>query len=312
MSHFSIMLVPDTGQTKTYRLSKMRLRLVILSALLLLSFGFLGVYGLFSNYKLRDDLILSQTTIQKERQLFAQLKSDFETQLKEEEDKMSVYARSLGQMQARLSRLDSLGKRLVEASPSLAKSEFNFDVQPAFGGPRIPDEHHTADIQLFDQVKYIDAQISSLNTQLMAVDYILQDNIEEKNARPHAWPSEGGWLSSHFGMRTDPFTAKKAMHRGIDIANRLGAPVLAGSRGIVVYAGKMKDYGYLVEIEHGYGYRTRYGHMSAITIAVGDVVEAGQMVGRVGSSGRSTGPHLHYEVRRNSQALNPEKFIPRT
>ena len=225
---------------------------------------------------------------------------------------MSVYARSLGQMQARLSRLDSLGKRLVEASPSLAQSEFNFDVQPAFGGPRIPDENNTADIQLFDQVKYIDSQISSLNTQLIAVDYILQDNIEEKNARPHTWPSEGGWLSSHFGMRTDPFTAKKAMHRGIDIANRLGAPVLAGSRGIVVYAGKMKDYGYLVEIEHGYGYRTRYGHMSAITIAVGDIVEAAQMVGRVGSSGRSTGPHLHYEVRRNSQALNPEKFIPRT
>jgi murein DD-endopeptidase MepM/ murein hydrolase activator NlpD len=225
---------------------------------------------------------------------------------------MSVYARSLGQMQARLSRLDSLGKRLVEASPSLAKSEFNFNVQPAFGGPRIPDENQTAGIQLFDQVKYIDAQISSLNTQLMAVDYILQDNIEEKNARPHTWPSEGGWLSSYFGIRTDPFTGKKAMHRGIDIANRLGAPVLAGSRGIIVYAGKMKGYGYLVEIEHGYGYRTRYGHMSAITIAVGDVVEAGQMVGRVGSSGRSTGPHLHYEVRRNSQALNPEKFIPRS
>lgn len=312
MSHFSIMLVPDTGQTKTYRLSKTRLRLVILSVLLLLSFGFLGIYGLFSNYKLRDDLMVSQTTIQKERQQLAQLKSDFETKLKEEEDKMSVYARSLGQMQARLSRLDSLGKRLVETSPALAKSEFNFDVQPAFGGPRMPDENHTADIQLFDQVKYIDAQISSLNTQLMAVDYILQDNIDEKNARPHTWPSEGGWLSSYFGMRTDPFTGKKAMHRGIDIANRLGAPVLAGSRGIVVYAGKMKGYGYLVEIEHGYGFRTRYGHMSAITISVGDVVEAGQMIGRVGSSGRSTGPHLHYEVRRNSQALDPEKFLPRS
>lgn len=312
MSHFSIMLVPDTGQTKTYRLSKMKLRFIGLSAILLFSFGFLGAYSVFSSYKLRNDLMLSQTTIQNERQLFAQLKSDFEVQLKEEEGKMSVYARSLGQMQARLSRLDSLGKRLVKASPSLAQSEFNFDVQPAFGGPRIPDEHNTANIQLFDQVKYIDAQISSLNTQLMAVDYILQDNVEEKNARPHTWPSEGGWLSSHFGIRTDPFTGKKAMHRGIDIANRLGAPVLAGSRGIVVYAGKMKDYGYLVEIEHGYGYRSRYGHMSAITITVGDVVEAGQMVGRVGSSGRSTGPHLHYEVRRNSQALNPEKFIPRT
>ena len=78
----------------------------------------------------------------------------------------------------------------------------------------------------------------------------------------------------------------------------------------MVYAGKMKDYGYLIEVEHGYGFRTRYGHMSAITVTVGDVVEANQMIGRVGSSGRSTGPHLHYEVRRNNQPLNPELFIP--
>ena len=313
MSHFSIMLVPDAGQTKTYRLSKGKLYALVAAAFLFLTFGSIGIYGLLSSYEIRKELALAQNLIQKERQQYARLHADFEAKIKAEEDKMAVYARSLGQMQARLSRLDALGKRLVESTPALAKSEFNFDVQPAFGGPRIAEDNSAqVDIQLFDQIKSIDAQIASLDTQLMAVDYILKDGMDEKNARPHTWPSEGGWLSSHFGMRTDPFTGNKAMHRGIDIANRFGAPVLAASRGIVIYAGKMKDYGYLVEIEHGYGYRTRYGHMSAVTVTVGDVVEANQMIGRVGSSGRSTGPHLHYEVRRSGQLLNPEKFIPRT
>lgn len=312
MSHFSIMLVPDSGQTKTYRLSKAKLKFVSLSAMSLILFGFFGVYNLYASYGLHKNLDLALATIQKERQNFVAQKTNFEAELKAEEDKMNVYARSLGQMQARLSRLDSLGKRLVQSSTTLSKSEFNFDVKPAFGGPRIPAEHNNNDIDLFDQVEFVDSQIAALSTELVAVDYLLQNDVDEQSARPHAWPSEGGWLSSNFGVRTDPFTAKKAIHRGIDIANRLGAPVLAGSRGVVVYAGKMKDYGYLIEIEHGYGYRTRYGHMSAINVTVGDVVDANQLVGRVGSSGRSTGPHLHYEVRRNNQAIDPKSFIPKS
>jgi len=310
VSHFSIMLVPDSGKTKTYRLSRGKLKMLYAGLALLILSGLLGIYSLYASYDLRKGLNTALETIQKERQQFARSKSNFETQLKAEQDKMNVYARSLGQMQASLSRLDSLGKRLVQSTP-LNESEFNFDVKPAFGGPRMPAENNNANINLFEQVQNIDAQMSALNTQLIAVDYLLQDDIDEKSARPHTWPSEGGWLSSHFGMRTDPFTAKLTPHRGVDIANRFGAPVLAGSRGVVVYAGKMKDYGYLIEIEHGYGYRTRYGHMSAITVAVGDVVDASQMIGRIGSSGRSTGPHLHYEVRRNSQALNPKTFIPK-
>ncbi len=309
MSHFSIMLVPDSGQTKTYRLSRGKLKAITASAILLVLFGFFGAYAFYASYDLHQDLKVSAQTIQNERQQFAQYKTAYEAKLKAEAEKMNVYARSLGQMQARLSRLDSLGKRLVQSS-ALSKTEFNFDVKPAFGGPRVASESSKVDIDLFSQVQHMDNQMLALNTQLIAVDYLLQDNTEEKNARPHAWPSEGGWLSSKFGLRTDPFTAKKAQHRGIDIANRLGAPVLAGSRGVVVYAGKMKDYGYLIEIEHGYGYRTRYGHMSAITVTAGDVVESNQIVGRVGSSGRSTGPHLHYEVRRNNKPLNPELFIP--
>jgi len=311
VSHFSIMLVPDCGQTKSYRVSKEKLRLLIAALISSILLGFLGAYSLYSSFNLRSQLSLSQTTIQQERQQFEHEKAAFASKLTAEEEKMNVYARSLGQMQARLSRLDALGKRLVQAS-SLSSTEFDFNVKPAFGGPRSPSINDKADIALFDQIKLMDGQMTSLDTHLIAVDYLLQDGVEEKTARPHAWPTEGGWLSSHFGVRTDPFTAKKAIHRGVDIANRLGAPVLSGSRGIVIYAGKRKDYGYLVEIDHGYGFRTRYAHMSALNVAVGDIVEANKMVGRVGSSGRSTGPHLHYEVRRNGKTLDPETFLPKS
>ncbi|MDX8382894.1 MAG: M23 family metallopeptidase [Ghiorsea sp.] len=309
MSHFSIMLVPDYGQTKSYRVSKGKLQLMIATLLFSLLVGLLGAYSLYTSFDLREQLSLTHQTIQLDRQQFKHDKVTFETNLQAEEEKMNVYARSLGQMQARLSRLDALGKRLVQAS-SLSVAEFDFSVKAAFGGPRIPVLNGQADTSLFDQIQQMGAQMSSLDTHLIAVDYLLQDDVEEANARPHAWPTEGGWLSSHYGIRVDPFTSKKAMHRGIDIANRLGAPVLAGSRGIVIYAGKRKDYGYLVEIEHGYGFRTRYAHMSALHVAVGDVVKANQMLGRVGSSGRSTGPHLHYEVRRNGKTLDPATFIP--
>ena len=304
------MLVPDSGQTKTYRLSKAKLRLMAAAALLLICVCIAGAYSLYANYSLRQDLQLARETLSHERQVFAKQKLAFEASLKAEQNKMNVYARSVGQMQARLARLDSLGKRLIQSS-SISPSEFNFDVQPAFGGPRIPVASNTPDLDLFSQIEQVGSEIDALNSKLVAVNYLLQDDLEEKNARPHTWPTEGGWLSSHFGVRLDPFTGQKAMHKGVDIANRFGAPVLAASRGVVIFAGKMKGYGYLVEIEHGYGFRTRYGHMSAANVAVGDIVEANQMIGRVGSSGRSTGPHLHYEVHRNGRAINPATFIPK-
>jgi murein DD-endopeptidase MepM/ murein hydrolase activator NlpD len=223
---------------------------------------------------------------------------------------MSLYARTLGQMQARILRLDSLGEKLVEVS-SLDKKEFDFGLQPAFGGPRLVPASLAGKIGLSDHMQHISTRLSNLDTQLAAIDYLLQGDRIEKNAKPHAWPSEGGWLSSRFGMRADPFTGERAVHRGVDIANRFGAPVLSTSRGIVTFAGKMKDFGYMVDIEHGYGYKTRYGHLSSLAVKVGDEVSDSQLVGRVGSSGRSTGPHLHYEVHRNGKSLNPATFLPR-
>jgi len=162
-----------------------------------------------------------------------------------------------------------------------------------------------------DSLKRLDSRLASMDTQLAAIDYLLEKKRMLQAAKPHAWPTEGGWISSRYGMRIDPFNGGREMHRGLDIANRFGAPVLAASRGIVTFAGKMQGFGNMIDIDHGYGYVTRYGHMSSITVRAGDTVADGQLIGRIGSRGRSTGPHLHYEVHRYGRSINPGKYLPR-
>jgi len=304
------MLVPESGQIKNYRIDR---RMIMACAVVLVSltaFGSWGLYSLYNTNNLNAELQDTQYQLELARTLHDQEVTRLHDQVSAEQRKMSLYARTLGQMQARISRLDSLGEKLVKVS-SLDKKEFDFGLKPAFGGPRLVQTSLAGEIGLSDHMQHISTRLSNLDTQLAAIDYLLQGARVEKNAKPHAWPSEGGWLSSRYGMRADPFTGERAAHRGVDIANRFGAPVLSTSRGVVTFAGKMKDFGYMVDVEHGYGFKTRYGHLSSLAVKVGDEVSDSQLVGRVGSSGRSTGPHLHYEVHRNGKSLNPATFLPR-
>jgi len=222
---------------------------------------------------------------------------------------LAVYARNIGTIQARLARLDALGLQLVETA-SLDASEFNFGLQPAIGGPRVQAKSMNP-VGMDVSLESLDSRLLGMDTQLAAIDYLLEKKRLVQAAKPHAWPTEGGWISSRYGMRIDPFNGGREMHRGVDIANRFGAPVLAGSRGIVTFAGKMQGFGNMIDIDHGYGYVTRYGHMSSIAVKVGDEVKDDQLIGRVGSRGRSTGPHLHYEVHRYGRSLDPMKYLPR-
>jgi len=310
VSHFSIMLVPESGQVKSYRISRRLVTTCLASILFLAVFGSWGAYSLYNSNSMSAKLQNSEQQLELARLMHEQEIVSLREQVAAEQKKMSVYARTLGQVQAKLSRLDSLGEKLVEVA-SLDKKEFDFGLQPAFGGPRLIQSSVNADMGLNDRMQHVTSRLSNLDTQLAAIDYLMQGTREETNARPHAWPSEGGWLSSQFGTRADPFTGERASHHGVDIANRFGAPVLATSRGVVTFAGKMKDFGYMVDVEHGYGYKTRYGHLSSLAVRVGDEITDNQLVGRVGSSGRSTGPHLHYEVHRNGKVLNPSTFLPR-
>ena len=303
------MLVPDVGQVRNYRISA---RAVWIGALTLFTFISFGVWGVYSAYQAKQAmsaLNTSQQMLSMARQQQSHTYADMQQKVDAEKEKLAVYARKLGQMQARVLRLDALGERLVSVS-KLNKNEFDFGVKPALGGPRLSPSP-VMDLDLDDQMRQMDHQLSHLDTQLSAIDMMLQGDRDVRTARPHAWPSEGGYLSSRYGMRIDPFNGRRAMHKGVDIANRLGAAVLASSRGVVVYAGKMHGYGNLVEVDHGYGYRTRYGHLSSIAVKVGDEVKDNQLLGRVGSTGHSTGPHLHFEVHRFGKTLNPVNFLPR-
>ncbi len=125
---------------------------------------------------------------------------------------------------------------------------------------------------------------------------------------PSIWPARG-WVTSDFGIRTDPYTSERSMHRGLDIANEIGTPVFAPSDGVVIFDGTEGGYGNVLVLDHGYGVRTRYGHLNKILVKLGDKVKRGQQVAAVGNTGRSTGPHLHYEVRINGIPENPRKFI---
>jgi len=304
------MLVPDSGPIHSYRIRKSWL---VSFALLCLLLSGLGIWGLYSAYQAENSALALAKTQQTLSLVHKHQKDDYlnmQTQLNTEHEKNAVYTRNLGELKARMARLDALGKHLVQIS-NMKASTFDFDVSPAMGGPRI----HEASLDsqnLGQRMVSMNAQLTHLDAQLVAIDILLQGHREEKIAKPHAWPTKGGWLSSHFGMRDDPFSGMPAMHKGVDIANRFGAAVLSASRGVVVFSGKMRGYGYLIEIEHGYGYRTRYAHMSAGTVKVGDLVKDAQLIGRIGSVGHSTGPHLHFEVLHFGHQIDPLPFLPHT
>jgi murein DD-endopeptidase MepM/ murein hydrolase activator NlpD len=124
-------------------------------------------------------------------------------------------------------------------------------------------------------------------------------------------PIKSGWLSSYYGTRKDPFTGSPAHHKGIDFAGKQGDDVIATGSGIISWAGDRYGYGQLIEIDHGNGYKTRYGHNDKILVAVGEVVDKGQQIAQMGSSGRSTGPHVHYEILRSGKQINPLKYVYR-
>lgn len=300
-----------SGDVLRFEISRKLLMLLVLGLVGIIGIAGWGAVGVMQMSQLASALKQSeQTLIHTQTSSQIQL-GILQNKLHAEQDKQAVYARAVGKIQARMARLDALGSRLVDVA-SLDKSEFDFALEPAFGGPRLQQSAlFTAPIRLHDDLNDMDAHLNQLDAQLVAIDYMLENRSAARDAKPHAWPTEGGWISSPFGRRIDPFTGKPTQHLGVDIANRSGAPVVSSSRGVVIFAGKMVDFGYVVDVEHGYGYRTRYAHMGDLSVHIGDVVAGNQVLGHIGSTGRSTGPHLHYEVRRFGELINPNSFLPR-
>jgi murein DD-endopeptidase MepM/ murein hydrolase activator NlpD len=216
----------------------------------------------------------------------------------------------LAQLQAQAIRINALGQRLVSIA-RLDEGEFDFSQPPALGGPEA-DIELTREIELPDFIRSLDQLASELDDREQRLrvleDYFMTRNLQE-NVMPAGWPVKNGWVSSYYGTRTDPFTGRRAMHNGMDFAGKEGTEVLAVAAGIVTFSGKYQGYGHMVEISHGNGYITRYGHNRENLVKAGDVVEKGQAIALMGSTGRSTGPHVHFEVLKNGRGVDPGSYI---
>lgn len=238
-----------------------------------------------------------------------QQRSEVTVAVNEAERNMNALSRQLGRMQARVIRLDALGRRLTKMA-KLEKGEFNFDAEPAQGGPESAAELQTPAVPDFLQdLGDLSRQLDSRSEQLSVLETMLMSRNLNEQAYPAGRPVKKAWISSYFGMRNDPFSGKREHHAGVDFAGKDGSEVIAVADGVITWASDRYGYGNMVEITHGNGYATRYGHNKEILVHVGDKVEKGDVLAHMGSTGRSTGPHVHYEVLINGRPVDPNKHI---
>lgn len=234
---------------------------------------------------------------------------------------LDAYAVQLGELQARIMRLDAQSERLAklagEKKPMSEKAETIAPiVSPTTrkvesanrGGPLVLNAPIT-ELDLQQKITETMAKIDFDTEYLSDIEAKLLQQSVLKDMLPNRSPINAAFNSSSYGWRIDPFNGNKAFHEGLDFSADTGAPIYAAAGGIVSTAEHTSDYGNIVKVDHGSGLETRYAHASKLMVKVGDRVEKGQIVALVGTTGRSTGPHLHYEIRLNGNALDPRKYL---
>jgi murein DD-endopeptidase MepM/ murein hydrolase activator NlpD len=225
------------------------------------------------------------------------------------QEKVNALAMRVGQMNANVIRLDALGKRLTRMA-NLDDGEFDFGHPPAIGGTDPGADGQPAQIpNLTTMVDDLQTQLASREQQLGVLENMILSRELNKQVYPEGRPVQDGWISSYFGERADPFTGYSAVHKGVDFAGPEGTKVTAVAAGLVTYAGDRAGFGEMVEINHGNGLATRYCHNEKLLVKQGDMVRKGQDLALMGSTGRSTGPHLHFEVLKNGAQVDPLRFI---
>lgn len=242
----------------------------------------------------------------------AKLQAEFDQQARElaaarDEAQLEVnaIAARVGELQAQANRLNALGDRLTQVG-KLKDGEFNFNELPGQGGAETAEDVPAGD--LLSSLDALEAQFAHSGRQLSVLESMLFNQKLENKRTPAGMPAPG-YISSRYGGRNDPFGRGRAHHAGIDIDANTGDPVTAAAEGVVSYSGVRSGYGNVVEIDHGNGYKTLYAHNSANLVRSGDIVRAGQQIAKVGSTGRSTGSHLHFEVKLEGRQVNPRQYL---
>ena len=228
------------------------------------------------------------------------------------QESLDTMAGRLGELQARLMRLDAIGSRVVKLA-GLDPKEFTVKNEIGVGGPVAGAPANALTLgALLKDTNRLESVLEDRANKLQMTEERLNLRHTRDQLLPTGKPVERGWFSSNFGWRIDPFTRKRAFHEGIDWVAKTGSDIKAAAGGVVVYAKMHPQYGNMIEIDHGNGYVTRYAHAHELSADVGDVVLRGQKVATVGSTGRSTGPHLHFEVLKDGKPVNPRRFFKRT
>lgn len=217
----------------------------------------------------------------------------------------------LGQLRAQAARLNALGDRLTQAG-KLDDGEFDFAAEPALGGPEEVLVAGAAPLPLDADIGSMRAEFERQEAQLGVLENLLFDRKIDNALLPAGMPVAHGYIVSGYGTRSDPITGRQAVHLGVDFDVPLGSDVLAVAEGVVSYSGMRAGYGNTVEIDHGNGYMTRYAHNSRNVVEAGARVHVGDIVAKVGSTGRSTGPHCHFEVWLNGRPVNPMAYVRST
>jgi murein DD-endopeptidase MepM/ murein hydrolase activator NlpD len=224
-------------------------------------------------------------------------------------ENLNAMAVKLGEMQAQLTRLDALGER-VSALAGFKPQEFRFSEAPGRGGAvsSIPPQNLSM-VEFSQKLDQLSKRMENRTDYLGILESQLFDTKIKKKLMPTIPPVDGSWNASSFGWRIDPFTGMHAMHEGIDFLAEPGTPVFAAAGGVVTFAEFHPQYGYMVEIDHGNDFTTRYAHNSKLLVKAGDLVHRGRKIAESGSTGRSTGPHVHFEVRYKGVAQDPNRFL---
>ena len=299
-----ILLSKRDGKARQYNLAR-PLTLGLVLAVTAVIVGGAFTLGLQLGKGVHRDLALAETN--RFAALLAQQKQEIAGLKQQLQLRIDAMAMRIGEVNAHVIRLDALGKRLTEMA-DIDSREFDFDRDPPSGGPE--GEGVSAQIPDLSQMLAQLARRADLReSQLAALENVILTRELKEEIHPEGRPVSSGYISSYFGERADPFDGREAFHKGVDFAGTLGSDVVAVAAGVVTWSGERSGYGKLIEINHGDGFVTRYAHNERTLVQVGQTVRRGEAVALMGSTGRSTGPHVHFEVLRNGRQVNPLSYV---
>ncbi len=265
------------------------------------------VTAVITKWSVQQDLVSEAAIQQWNHELVTQKEQLAVAKVRSEQQVQALSSRLAG-LQAHILRLDAMGNRVAEDMG--ISDEFAFSEQPAMGGSEAsPDAIAPSYNEVSYSLDQLENNILAQEQQLSALEAIVFDKDINAEQKISGRPIKKGWLSSPYGNRADPFTGKKDWHPGIDFAALSGTEVVSTAAGVVTTVGSKSGYGKFIEINHGDGFSTRYAHNRELLVKKGDMVKKGQVIAKVGNTGRSTGPHVHYEIMRNGKKLNPYRYI---